>query len=147
MKKTKIILNVFILLLTVNLNAQDYSKTGSNSIFLNELGEIKLFVVDNQFQSLSSEVISSLYGISQFKNNFVHLATDINFYYIMRDLSEFNDLQKFAFYTEISNKGFHFQIDHGLPHGLVWVYTSKDKYTPNEFLKTISNLLSNTTKN
>jgi hypothetical protein len=152
MKKMKIILNVFVLLLMVNINAQVTSKSESNSIkinsiFQNESGEIKVLEVASQFQSLSPEVIADLDKIPQLKNNFVHLATDINFYYIMRDLSDFNESQRNAFYTEIHNKGFYFQVSHGLPDGLVWVYTSKEKYTPNEFLRTISNLLTVSTKN
>jgi hypothetical protein len=152
MKKIKIIFNVFILLLMVKLNAQVTSKSESNSIkansnFQNESGEIKVLEVANQFESLSSEVITGLDKIPQLKNNFVHLATDANFHYIIRDISAFNESQKISFYTEISNKGFYFQINHGLPNGLVWVYTSKEKYTPNEFLRTISNLFTLSTKN
>jgi len=148
----KIIIKLFFLLCMVKSNAQDNSRSESNSviyksIFQNEFGEIKLLELDNQFQSLSPEVISSLDGISQLKNNFVHLATDNSFIYLMRDISDFNESQRNAFYTEIHNKGFYFQVSHGLPDGLVWVYTSKEKYTPNEFLRTISNLFTISTKN
>lgn len=151
MKKSKIILNVLILLLVVSVNAQEKLKSESNSIkthsiFQNEQGEVKLLEVTNQFQSLSSEVISGLDKIPQLKNNFMHLATDNSFHYIMRDISDYNDSQRIAFYTEISNKGFYFQISHGLPDGFVWVYTNKEKYTPNEFLSTISNLFTNSIK-
>jgi hypothetical protein len=58
MKKMKIIIKLFFLLCMVKSNAQDNSRSESNSvtnksIFQNEFGEIKLLELDNQFQSLS----------------------------------------------------------------------------------------------
>lgn len=99
------------------------------SIFHDEHGKIKPLKVETYFQSLSAESIQEIQKIKLSQGEFAHLATDKSNFYFLSDISQYSDSSKSKFYQSIFIEGYSFQIDHGLPKGIIWVVIPKEKNT------------------
>jgi hypothetical protein len=112
----------------------------NKSIFHSENGRIRTLIVENYFKSLSAETIEEIQKVKPANGEFVHLVTDKNQIYFLSDIGQLSAPQKDNFYRKLSDNGFSFQVNHGLPYGYVWIIFPKDKFSTEDGLQRITNL-------